>query len=236
MTIALAALLLVLALVDSTSFGTLLIPIWLLLTPGRVKPMRVMRYLITITVFYFLLGITLAAGATRALDAVNAAVADIPVTEMLVSQLVIGVGIFALSFWLEARAKRSQGQPGKLTRWREQAMTDASAGGGLTRLALIAAGLEVATMVPYLIAIGLLAGAGAGPVASVTALAAYCIVMVLPAIILLVIRVVAHDRIDPLLQRISNWFTRNSAKAIGWTVSAIGIGIAVNAIVKLIFG
>ena len=35
MTTTLAVSLAVLALVDSTSFGTLLIPIWLLLTPGR---------------------------------------------------------------------------------------------------------------------------------------------------------------------------------------------------------
>lgn len=37
MTTAFIGVLVVLALVDSTSFGTLLIPIWLLLTPGKLR-------------------------------------------------------------------------------------------------------------------------------------------------------------------------------------------------------
>lgn len=234
MTTALAAVLLALALIDSTSFGTLLIPIWLLLTPGRVKPGRVMRYLATITAFYFLAGIALAAGATRALEVASSAVSGIPDTVFIVAQLVVGLAIVALSYWLEARAKRRQGKPGKLTRWREEAMTDVGAGGGLTRLALIAAGLEVATMLPYLIAIGLLASAGISPLAFTGSLALYCLVMVLPAIILMMIRTVAHDRVEPFLRRISDWFTKNSAKAVGWTVGGIGISVALNAIVRLI--
>lgn len=234
MTTALVVILLVLALIDSTSFGTLLIPIWLLLTPGRVKLGRVMRYLATITVFYFLAGIALAAGAIGALEAVSSVMSGIPDTVLLVAQLAIGLGIVALSYLLEARAKRRQGQPGKLTRWREQAMTDAGAGGGLTRLALIAAGLEVATMLPYLIAIGLLASSDISPLAFTGSLALYCLVMVLPAIILMTVRIVAHDRVGPVLQRISDWFTKNSAKAVGWTVGGIGISVALNAIVRLI--
>lgn len=234
MTPPLAAILLGLALIDSTSFGTLLIPLWLLLTPGRVKPGRVMRYLAAITVFYFLAGIALAAGANRVLEGVRSAVATIPDTVFLVTQLLVGLGIVALSYWLEARAKRRQGHQGKLSRWRDEAMTDVGAGGGLTRLALIAAALEVATMLPYLIAIGLLASSGIGHLAFTGWLALYCIVMVLPAIVLLVIRTVAHDRIAPFLRRISDWFTRNSAKAVGWTVGGIGVSVAVNAIVRLI--
>ncbi|WP_245226180.1 GAP family protein [Streptomyces smyrnaeus] len=32
------------------------------------------------------------------------------------------------------------------------------------------------------------------------------------------VRIAAHDRAEPVLQRINDWFTRNSAKALGWTV------------------
>src|SRR5699024_11553258 len=59
---ALAASLAVLALVDSTSFGTLLIPIWFLLAPGRVRVGRVLVFLGTVAGFYFLVGIALVAG------------------------------------------------------------------------------------------------------------------------------------------------------------------------------
>ena len=34
--------LVVLALIDSTSFGTLLIPVWFMLAPGRVRPGRLL--------------------------------------------------------------------------------------------------------------------------------------------------------------------------------------------------
>ena len=233
MTIALVAVLLGLALIDSTSFGTLLIPIWLLLTPGRVKPGRVARYLAAITVFYLLAGIALALGATSLLGALDDAFASIPDMAWMVAQLGVGVLLVVLSYWLEHRAKKHRGKPGRFTRWRDEAMTEAGAGGGLTRLAVVAAALEVATMLPYLIAIGLLASADIGPVTFVGSLAGYCLVMVLPAVVLTAVRIVAHERVEGFLRRVSDWFASNSAKAVGWTVGGIGISVALNAVVRL---
>ena len=46
---ALLGALALLALVDSTSFGTLLIPTWLLLAPGRLRPGRILIYLATVS-------------------------------------------------------------------------------------------------------------------------------------------------------------------------------------------
>ena len=63
MSTATAASLVGLALVDSTSFGTLLIPVWLLLAPGRTRWGRVLLYLGTVAVFYLALGVALSAGA-----------------------------------------------------------------------------------------------------------------------------------------------------------------------------
>ena len=51
-----------LALIDSTSFGTLLIPLWLLLSPGRPSPHRVLLFLGTVAAFYFALGVALLSG------------------------------------------------------------------------------------------------------------------------------------------------------------------------------
>ncbi|MGS2617245.1 hypothetical protein ACVCAH_22370 [Micromonospora sp. LZ34] len=48
-----------LALVDSTSIGTLFIPVWLLLTPGPVNARRILTYLGTIAGFYFAVGLLL---------------------------------------------------------------------------------------------------------------------------------------------------------------------------------
>ncbi|MGW3352943.1 hypothetical protein ACWDA3_57460 [Nonomuraea rubra] len=52
MTAALALALAGLSLLDSTSFGTLLIPVWLLLTPGRLRTGQIFTYLATVALFY----------------------------------------------------------------------------------------------------------------------------------------------------------------------------------------
>ncbi|MEU6181406.1 GAP family protein [Streptomyces coeruleorubidus] len=67
-------------------------------------------------------------------------------------------------------------------------------------------------------------------------MAGYCVVMILPAVLLGVARIAAHDRAEPVLQRINDWFTRNSAKALGWTVGGIGIGMVLNVVIALLAG
>ncbi|MGW4774433.1 GAP family protein [Nocardia sp. NPDC004278] len=234
MTVTLVAVLIGLALVDSTSFGTLLIPIWLLLTPGRLQAGRIAVYLATVAVFYFGVGILLVLGADAALSAVGGI--DIPPAPLRIGQLILGALIIALSYRLEARAAQRAGSPGKIQLWRSRTMSGSGSAGSLMKLAGVAAALEVATMLPYLAAVGLLANADlAWHLIGVT-LAAYCVVMTLPAMALAVARLAAHQRVDPFLQRINKWLSRNSAKALGWTVGGIGIGIVLNAAIALAFG
>jgi hypothetical protein len=240
-----------LGLLDSTSFGTLLIPIWLLLTPGRVRAGRIAVYLATVATFYFCVGVLLVLGADAVLEAVRAAFADVAPEHLRVGQLVLGFIVIALSYRLEARTRSRAGKPGRLQRWRTAAMSgavpdsegqdgrdvrDARGGGvrGLMSLALVATALEVVTMVPYLAAVGLLANADLTWQAIGGALAGYCLVMILPAVLLGAVRIAAHDRAEPVLQRINDWFTRNSAKALGWTVGGIGIGMVLNAMIALL--
>lgn len=234
MTVTLVAVLIGLALVDSTSFGTLLIPIWLLLTPGRLQAGRIAVYLATVAVFYFGVGILLVLGADAALRAVGSI--DIPSAPLRIGQLILGALIIALSYRLEARAAQRAGSPGKIQLWRSRTMSGSGSAGSLMKLAVVAAALEVATMLPYLAAVGLLANADlAWHLIGVT-LAVYCVVMTLPAMALAVARLAAHQRVDPFLQRINKWLSRNSAKALGWTVGGIGIGIVLNAAIALAFG
>ncbi|MDG9709274.1 GAP family protein [Streptomyces sp. DH10] len=237
-----------LGLLDSTSFGTLLIPIWLLLTPGRVRAGRIAVYLATVATFYLCVGVLLVVGADAVLEAVRAAFADVAPTHLRIGQLVLGLIVIALSYRLEARARSRAGKPGRLQRWRTAAMSgavpdsegpdgrDVRGGGvrGLMSLALVATALEIVTMVPYLAAVGLLANADLTWQAIGGALAGYCIVMILPAVLLGTVRIAAHDRAEPVLQRINDWFTRNSAKALGWTVGGIGIGMVLNAVIALL--
>ncbi|WP_331766275.1 GAP family protein [Embleya sp. NBC_00896] len=234
MTITLASTLAGLALVDSPSFGTLLVPIWLMLTPGRLHPGRIAGYLVTVAAFYFCVGVVLVLGADTALDAARRVLADIPSIPLRVGQLVLGILVIALSYRLEARARRQGDTPGRMRRWRARAMSGSGSFGGLMSLALVAAALEVATMLPYLAAVGLIADADLAPHLTGAALAGYCVVMTVPAIVLAIARIAAHDKAEPLLCRINDWVTRNSARALGWTVGGIGIGMVLNAIVSLL--
>ncbi|NDL58565.1 GAP family protein [Phytoactinopolyspora mesophila] len=225
-----------LSLIDSTSFGTLLIPIWLLLAPGRIRPSRIAAYLGTVAAFYFVIGLALAAGADAALQAGQNALGSIPETPLRLAQLVLGLAIIALSYWLEARIKQRGDSPGRLQSWRSKAITENRQGGTgtLTKLAVTATSIEVATMLPYLVAIGLLTAADLSPAAYGTALAGYCLLMIMPAVVLTVVRIAWHSKAEATLTKINAWFTRHNAKAVGWTVGGIGIGLSVNAIINLL--
>lgn len=238
MTAGLAAALAGLSLIDSTSFGTLLIPIWLLLTPGRVRAGRMATYLGTVVAFYFVVGVALALGADAAFLALRAPLADVPTPALRAVQLVVGVALIALSYVLEARIRARKGQDGPLQRWRSRALTEAGGGGAasLVRLALIGTSVELLTMVPYLVAIGLLTAADLSPSVLGLSLAAYCLLMVVPALILSLLRLGFSEQVNPVLVRINAWFTRHSDKAVGWTVGGIGIGVAVNAVINLAVG
>ncbi|KGM02597.1 hypothetical protein Q760_12380, partial [Cellulomonas cellasea DSM 20118] len=98
--------LVVLALIDSTSFGTLLIPVWFLLVPGRVRAQRVLVFLGTVATFYLVVGIVLMSGARAALGSGWGLREGTPGS---IVQLVLGG---ALLLWaLAYRAPRAEAVP-----------------------------------------------------------------------------------------------------------------------------
>jgi hypothetical protein len=229
------ATLLVLALVDSTSVGTLVVPLWLLMTPGRVRVRRLATYLLTISAFYGVVGIALALGARALADPVaelwSGVVDDLPDDTLPFAQLVLGGLLFAWSFRISRRAKA--GGSGRLLAWRDRAVA-ASGPGPLVGLALAAGALEVATMVPYLAAIGAITAADLDLPVVVAALTGYCLVMVLPAAVLTAGRVLLADRVTPLLARLDAWLQRNAAETVSWMVGIVGAWLALNAIGQLV--
>jgi len=270
----LAGALIVLALIDSTSFGTLLIPVWLLMAPGRPRPARLLAYLGTVAGFYLAVGIAVMLGAGALLDRYGDALDSRPV---MLLQLALGVFLFAISWRFdgkkaEARAARQGAKPGRLVRWRARAMgieTAASTvgtartttpGGAvpgllpsaaptstvaststapnpsllpLLGLALGAVALEVGTMLPYLAAIGLLTTSDLGTGTSVGVLAAYCVVMVLPALLLLGGRLAAARFVEPRLARLEKWLSRNAVELTGWALGGLGVLLTLNALGRL---
>lgn len=231
MTASLALAIIGLALFDSTSFGTSLLPLWLLLLPGRVRVARMTAYLLTLGLSCFIAGVLVALGAARLLDTLSAFLSRIPDDSLAGAQIAGGLVLIAAGGLMLARARRTRDQPstGTLMRWREQAM-NAGSGGALIRLALLAFAVEFATMVPYLAAIGMLTTAGLSFPVVVGWIAAYCGIMILPAAIATLVRVRAHDRVEPTLEKLDSWFSRNSPVLSGTAFTLIGVLLVAGAI------
>lgn len=250
--------LVVLALIDSTSFGTLLIPVWFLLVPGRVRAQRVLVFLGTVAAFYLVVGVVLMSGARVALGS-ESGLREGAAGSLV--QLVLGG---ALLLWaLAYRAPRAEvgagavvaaggaapggppdgapgsargrtGRQGRVLRWRDRAMGGEAGGvGALMGLALAAAAVELGSMLPYLGAIGLLTGSVLTWVERGVVLAAYCLVMVLPALVLLAGRVVAARAVEPLLGRVARWMERSAGETTAWVLGIVGFLLARDALTRL---
>ncbi|MDG4806861.1 GAP family protein [Micromonospora sp. WMMD1120] len=216
-----------LALVDSTSIGTLFIPVWLLLAPGPVNARRILGYLATIATFYFAVGLLLAFGGSRLAEALGGALDN---RAVLWAQLVLGVAMLALSFRYDGKRRP---RTGGVLRWRDRATAGDSSARWLVGLALLAALAEVATMLPYLAAVGLLATSEVGAAGVVLMLAGYCLVMVLPAVLLLGARVARPSLVEPVLARLNAWIVTKAGGALGWILGIAGFLIARDAAVRL---
>lgn len=220
--------LVVLALLDSTSIGTLFVPVLLMLTPGRLRAAPFLGYLVTIGLFYLALGVAIALGARPLFAAVGPGLGE---TGYWI-ELVAGVFLFALSFRFDPkRQPEASHETGK--KWTERVHKAAESPRALVVLALTAGLVEAATMFPYLGAIALLSGSGFGTLGIAATLAGYCLVMVLPALVLLGLRLALSDRVTPLLTRVNGWFEKHAVGATGWILGIVGFLLAADAATRL---
>ncbi|WP_405062932.1 GAP family protein [Kribbella sp. NBC_01505] len=220
MSTAMLGALVVLALLDSTSIGTLFVPIGLLLAPGRVRVVGVITYLLTIAVFYLVAGLAIAAGLGALGDQLGTVFES---TAFAWAEVVVGVGLFALSFRFDPKRRAARG---KTPDWSGRITKAMGSPGTLVMLALSAGVLELATMVTFLAAIGLVSSSAVSWPVAAALLTGYCFVMILPALVLLALRVSLSDRITPTLNRLNAWFAKNAAGATGWILAIVGFLIA----------
>ena len=262
----------VLALIDSTSIGTLVIPVWLLMrrNTGRTTG-KVLTYLGAVGVFYFLVGLVLlsgAAGLGRVLGGGAGSLLEQPAVQAVM--IAAGAGMLIWSFkdtsFSGSRAgsgtqtgaagsagsggPEPAGSPGtegsaetagsaesagsaraaavlqrsQATehRWQRRIGKALDTRGGLLGLALMAGVLELPTMLPYLAAVGVLTSSGAGWSVSAGMLALYCLVMLLPGMLLVLSRWLLGRRLDGPLERLRAWLTKVSGEAVLWIVGIVG--------------
>lgn len=223
MTATLALLIIGLALVDSTSLGMSLIPLWLLLSPGRLSKARISSYLVTLTLAYLAMGVAVAAGAAYLVDGLRDWILSVPDAILTGAQAVVGGLIVAFGLTLlVGRVRDPEGRAAaSLLRWRNEAMTVGSSR-GLVRLAMVAFAVEFATMIPYVGAIAAMIDAGMSWPSILLWIVIYCIIMMAPATILTVLRLSFGDRIDPFLRRLDSWFERNMGAVSGSGLILLG--------------
>ncbi|WP_051297863.1 GAP family protein [Brevibacterium album] len=235
-----------LALLDSTSFGTLLIPVWFLMAPGRLRAGRVLVYLAVVAGAYALIGLLVLAGllivGESLLDCLEAAQQSAP---FLLGQAALAAGLIWFSCRLDpftARGRErkrareaARGTPDRLARFRSRAVGEgAEAGlGPLLGLALAAVGLEITTLLPYLAGLGMIAAADPGlPTAPAMGLF-YCLVMILPALLLLVIRVTAERFAAGPLRRLEAFLSRHANGTIALILFLLGLWLGAGALFGL---
>lgn len=232
----------VLALVDSTSFGTLVIPLWLIITP-RVRPLRLLAYLATVGAAYLLLGVLILTGGHLVAEPIGDALGSRPGQVLL---LVVGVGLVVSGFLIEpltraGKARRQERReqrlaergPTRMQRWRETVAQGETPTKALMVLALTAVAVEAASMVPYLAALGILGTADLTLPVTLLVLVGYCVVMVVPALVLLGVRLALHRVLVGPLARLEGWLSRNSRETVAWVVTLLGLFIARGAAVEL---
>lgn len=207
-----------LALLDATSIGTLGIPLWMLLAQ-RVRISLVFVYLAVLATFYWLVGIALYYGGLAALSWLGEWAA-IPWIELILGVICLASAFLPRRLW--------EGQVGFANRFQDKVAvtgTFATASG----LALIAGLIEITGMYPYLAGIGVIINEG---LPGVLTLAAYAVVMVLPALILTIIRLLVHERIEPALAGFRAWIERNTGTVTAVTFFVIGVLLIFDAVVN----
>lgn len=232
--------LLILALIDSTSIGTLVIPLWLLLRGRREAIAKVLAYLLVIAGFYWVIGVLLRSG----LLLIDPAIFEhrfFRLAAMAAGALMI---IWALTYPTDAQkeasarkasARKALAHGGAASaapepadpagqvplRLRSRLGTALDTRTGLIALALFAGLLELPTMLPYLAAVGVMQGAGWGTGLQLLALVGYCLVMIVPALVLVGALALAGPRIEAWLQKMGAKASAYAQETLGWVV---GIG------------
>lgn len=250
-TAGLFASLALLALIDATSIGTLVIPVWLVLRAKKRGDLgAAVAYLAVIGAFYLIVGLLMLGGMNQINTGFTDALMGSPGFRWVV--LLLGAGMLAWSFKKKPilseplapnpvtviggvpRGGNSDGRtavtsaeqpvtaPNTEGRWSRRLDKALDSKWGIAVLGVTAGLLELPTMLPYLAAIGLLTQSNYGMPVQAGLLVVYCLVMLLPGLVVIGVRAVAGQRLQRPFERLSAWLTKSTAEMMPWIVGIIG--------------
>ncbi|WP_160320863.1 GAP family protein [Arthrobacter alpinus] len=112
--------------------------------------------------------------------------------------------------------------PAAELKWQTRLSKALRSPGGMVGLALVAGLLELPTMVPYLVAIGFLSNSTLPLPGAIGLLVVYCLLMLVPALILLGLRAAAGTWLDSLIHRVSSKMSKFSGETVLWVLGIVG--------------
>src|SRR5690606_8826724 len=123
----------------------------------------------------------------------------------------------------KAIAKRGGDPEASARRWTERARRAVTSPRLLLGLALAAGVIEAASMLPYLAAMGILSSMQVGIGEGALYLLGYCLLMILPGLLLCAVRALLGARADALLDRAHARAVRYAAGAFSWVIGILGV-------------
>jgi cytochrome c biogenesis protein CcdA len=96
------------------------------------------------------------------------------------------------------------------------------------------AGLELLTAFPYFAAIAMIVGSGVSNPAKLSLITLYCVVYALPLIVIAVIVALMGNRAEHILRPVGDWLFVHWPVLVGPLTAAIGIGVLILGLVKLL--
>lgn len=217
-----------LALVDSLSAGTFVIPLILLVVWQRVKPIHFGVYLGTIALSYFLIGIGLFFGMGWIANSMNRAQETdwFPWVMVTLGVMLAIFGVFSPNPKQKTLEEVLEGRPRKTQKASASPCTMAA-------LALGAAVIETATMLPYLAAIGIIQSSEWKFITKLFVLGAYCLVMIAPAVVAGALFQVFGWRIFDRINKIMPRLEYEAKITILWISAIVGIILVIRSIPQL---
>ena len=257
-----------LALVDSLSVGTLVIPIALIIMWRRVRVGLMGVYLATIGGAYCGLGIALLFGFNAAVQRLSGVTKSdwFPWVTLL-----LGVGLFIFGV-AAPNPKKPTAEGSSSAEHAPLVSVDATAAatvnasinsapngavatlpdvdvregrasrlargaslsvGGMVALAMGAAVVEAATMLPYLGAMGIIQSMQLGMSSKIALIVVYCVVMILPAVLVSVFAGLAGPTIFPRLERATRRLEYEAKVTLLWIAAIVGVYMAYRGAVQL---
>ncbi|MCX5227491.1 GAP family protein [Streptomyces sp. NPDC006553] len=207
-----------LALLDTLGVSTIALPVWFLLMPTGLRIDRVFGYLALVSLGYLVLGLVLLSTLAAVREDLGSAL-ESPAGDTATG--VAGGALLLLAAWYGLLRRERPGS-GRLARRREQAVGRSSTAKGLITVSALAVVLEVATMFPYLAAIGILGDSALPWPSRAAVLAVHCLVMVAPAVLVTLARSASKGAVDRPLRRIDGWLRDNARENTAWLIALAG--------------